>query len=93
MVYYRQHGFRKAEGAEEALILSIKTWKEIINYGTDEKGKSISGSNVLFYDFSKAFDRTWREGIYYKLRQAGIYGHTYNQIKDYLEKKTTICTN
>ena len=39
--YSRQHGFRKFEGSEEALILLIKIWKEIINNGIDENGKNI----------------------------------------------------
>ena len=60
-----QHGFRRSEGAEEAIISSIKTWKEIITNGLDAKGTPISGINVIFFDFSKAFDRTWNQGILY----------------------------
>ena len=62
-------------------MITYKLWEEIVKNFDDEKGQKISGINVLFFDLSKAFDRCWKEGILFKLREAGIYGRTYNQLK------------
>ena len=53
----RQHEFRKSEGSKEALIITTKLWQEIVKNSLDENGNNISGINVLFFDFSEAFDR------------------------------------
>ena len=39
-------------------------------------------------DVSKAFDKVWHEGLFYKLKQLGICGNVLNWIKDYLSNRS-----
>ena len=38
-------------------------------------------------DISKAFDRVWRRGLLFKLKQNDIKGQTFNWITDYLSSR------
>ena len=42
---------------------------------------------VVFIDISKAFDKVWREGLIFKLKQNGISGKLLNLIKDFLKNR------
>ena len=38
-----------------------------------------------FLDISKAFDKVWRNGLIYKLKQNGVSGELLNSIIDFLD--------
>ena len=44
---------------------------------------------VAWVDFAKAYDSVWRDGLWYKLIQAGIGGKVFNVIKDMYNKTKT----
>ena len=39
---------------------------------------------MVFLDVSKAFDKVWHKGLFFKLRKMGICGNLLNWIKDYM---------
>ena len=41
-------------------------------------------TRAVFLDISKAFDKVWREGLHYKLKQNGTSGNLLNVITNYL---------
>lgn len=51
-----------------------------INRNINNKGATIA----IFFDFSKAFDMLWKEGLMQKLKTAGIDGRMKNWIEDFL---------
>lgn len=73
-----QIGFRKkCRTADHMFIL-----KCII----DQYKKHKKELYICFVDFSKAFDRVWHEGLFYKLISAGISTKFYNILKDMYSK-------
>ena len=42
----------------------------------------------VFLDMSKAFDKVWYQGLYYKLRQNGISSELLNTLTDFLDNRT-----
>ena len=66
-----QYGFRKGRGVEDVW------W--IMEAVLDGKGKKYVG----FIDFSKAFDRVWREGLWYKLYEKGVKGKMWRMIQEW----------
>ena len=42
----------------------------------------------VFLDISKAFDKGWHQGLYYKLRQNGTSGELLNTLTDFLDNRT-----
>ena len=42
----------------------------------------------VFFDMSKAFDKVWHQGLYYKLRQNGISCGVLNILTDFLDSRT-----
>ena len=75
------------EGAEEALIIMVKLIRYILKYGKDAQRNKIKGLHVLLFDFEKAFDKAWNQGLLFKIRKAGIFGITYEQIRLFLSKR------
>ena len=41
----------------------------------------------MFLDISKAFDKVWRLGLHYKLRQNGISGKLLNTLTDFSDNR------
>ena len=39
---------------------------------------------MVFLDVSKAFDKVWHKGLFFKLRKMGIRGNLLNWLKDYM---------
>ena len=79
-----QHCFRPHEGAEEALIIMVKLIRYILKYGKDAQRNKIKGLHVLLFDFEKAFDKAWNQGLLFEMRKSGIFGITYEQIRLFL---------
>lgn len=40
--------------------------------------------SFFFFDFEKAYDMVWKEGVMIKLNMIGIAGRKYNWNKDFL---------
>ena len=43
---------------------------------------------VVFVDLEKAYDKVWRQGLFIKMRDAGIHSNMYWWIKDFLTDRT-----
>ena len=54
-----------------------------INKNINNKGLTVA----IMFDFSKAFDMMWKDGLLHKLQQAGIHGRMHNWIKDFLSNR------
>ena len=50
----------------------LKLIKYIEKQGKDHQRRKIKGLRVMFYDFEKAFDKAWNQGLIYKTGKAGI---------------------
>ena len=74
-----QSGFRSGDSSINQLV-SIN--HEILN--AFDKGLEVRG---MFLDISKAFDKAWRDGLIFKLRQNGISGDTINILQDFLRNR------
>ena len=75
-----QSVFRKNRSTEDQLIYLAQS----IENAFQEKKKVIA----TFIDFSKAFDKVWKEGLLLKLLTAGIAGRMFNWIKSFLCHRT-----
>ena len=75
-----QSGFKTGDSCINQLI-SIT--QEI--YKSFDDGYEVRG---VFLDISKAFDKEWHQGLYYKLRQNGISGKLLNILTDFLDNRT-----
>jgi hypothetical protein len=54
-------------------------------YDSLENGKDAC---MVFLDVSKAFDRVWHDGLYFKLQQIGISGSVLLWLKSYLHNRS-----
>ena len=75
-----QHGFREKRSCETQLIMLV-----------DELPKSMQSgkqTDLIFLDFSKAFDKVAHEKLLLKLHFYGIRGNILNWIKDFLDNRT-----
>ena len=54
-------------------------------YKLFDDGSEVRG---VFLDISKASDKVWHQGLYYKLRQNGISGEPVNTLRDFLDNRT-----
>ncbi len=75
-----QHGFREMLSTETQLLEAINDWVLNIN--------NTYQSDVIFLDFSKAFDRVSHCKLIYKLDYYGIRGQMNNWIKAFLTERT-----
>ena len=50
---------------------------------------------AVFIDLRQAYDRVWRQGLFYKMQKLGIAGRMYSWIKNFLSCRTiqTSCDN
>ena len=81
-----QHGFRKGLSCETQLVEAIDDWAYNINsqYQTD----------VIFLDFSKAFDKVSHTKLLHKLKYYGITGQTHSWIRAFLSSRyQSVCVN
>ena len=71
-----QHGFRRGRSTETQLLASTHDWSETLFKGGQ--------TDVIFLDFSKAFDCVPHQRLLEKLRYYGIDGKNNNVIKSLL---------
>ena len=76
----RQHGFRKKYSCTSQLLTLVHSLAESIN----SKGQT----DVIFLDFSKAFDKVSHKKLLIKLQRYGIRGENLSWIKDFLFGRT-----
>ena len=75
----QQHGFRKGHSCTTNLLTAVDEWKTIL----DRKGKV----DVIYLDFSKAFDRVNHACLIKKLGRLGIKPPLIDWITSYLENR------
>ena len=74
-----QSAYRKHRSTLDHLI----RLQDNINRSIHTKGSTIA----IFFDFSKAFDMLWKNGLIYKMKQCGINGKILNWIEDFLSDR------
>ncbi len=79
LIYKHQSGFIPGHSTVYQLI---DIYHQICT-AIDEKKSTC----IVFCDISKAFDRVWHTGLYFKLRQYGINGRLLRWINDYLTNR------
>ena len=75
-----QHGFRKNRSCETQLVTTIHDIATHLNSGNQV--------DVLFLDFSKAFDKVPHKHLLYKLNYYGIRGPYLEWIEQFLTDRT-----
>jgi hypothetical protein len=79
-----QSGYRKGHGAMRQLL----RLQQVIIF---QHAKN-SETYIAFLDLRQAYDRTWREGMFYRLWEAGIRGKCWRVIVDFYENNRA-CVN
>ncbi|CAH8458231.1 unnamed protein product [Dicrocoelium dendriticum] len=77
-----QHGFRKARSCSTNLLMAREKWANSLDVG--------KRMDVVFVDFSKAFDKVPHEQLLYKLRGIGISGNFLSWISDFLHTRSML---
>ena len=72
----QQHGFRQSRSCETQLIITINDFAESLNRNEQ--------TNVIFLDFSKAFDKASHQHLFHKLHHYGIRGDLLTWIKSFV---------
>ena len=76
----RQHGFQKGRSCITNLLTAREEWAKLV-----DSGKRL---DVIFVDFSKAFDKVSHGRLLFKLRSAGVEGKLMNWISNFLDDRT-----
>ena len=69
-----QSGYRKGHGASRQLI----RLQQVLAFQNAKSGETY----MAFLDLKQAYDRTWREGVFYRLWEAGIRGKCWRVVVD-----------
>lgn len=75
-----QHGFRRAHSCTSNLLVAREKWAKLL-----DAGKRL---DVVFVDFSKAFDKVPHERLLFKLQGTGVSGNVLSWIADFLAGRT-----
>jgi hypothetical protein len=75
-VHPAQHGFQKSRSCVTNLLAAREKWVSMV-----DAGKSL---DVVFIDFSRAFDKVPHQHLIWKLRKLGISGKVLNWLTDFL---------
>jgi len=75
-----QTGYRQHHSTEDQLAYLAQSIEDAFQ----EKKKVLS----VFFDLSKAFDTVWKEGLLFKLQNAGVRGKMYNWLNNFLYQRT-----
>ena len=80
-----QHGFRSGKSCTTQLLEVLEDWSEAL-----EKGETI---DVIYLDFSKAFDKVSHTRLIHKLEKYGVRGNLLNWIEDFLSNLQRVILN
>ena len=75
----QQHGFRQSRSCETQLIITINDFAESLNRNEQ--------TDVIFLDFSKAFDKVSHQHLFHKLHHYGIRGDLLTWIKSFVSNR------
>lgn len=75
-----QHGFMPGRSVESNMLESLNDWTEIM----DNK----KACDVMYFDFSKAFDRVSHAKLVYKVAKLGVHPVICRWLKSFLEGRT-----
>ena len=75
----QQHGFRQSRSCETKLIITINDFAESLNRNEQ--------TDVIFLDFSKAFDKASHQHLFHKLHHYGIRGDLLTWIKGFVSNR------
>ena len=86
-----QAGFRKQRGCEDQLI-------KLVHHVSDGFQTRVNGKPqrtvMAMFDYSKAYDRTWKEKLLLKLCDIGVPGPMVRWIRAFLQTRTAeVCVN
>ncbi len=84
IVVSNQHGFREKLSTETQLIQALDDWSQSLHNGKQ--------TDVLFLDFSKAFDKIPHNKLLYKLNYYGLRGKTNQWVSGFLKDRTQCVT-
>ena len=76
-----QSGFRRNDSCISQLIAITNDI-----YKSFDANRSL-GTRGVFIDISKAFDKVWHDGIFYKLKCYGVEGGLFNILQNYLQNR------
>ena len=76
LIYGRQSAYSPGDSTAYQLVSLVHFINEFFDNGQEIR--------TVFLDISKAFDKTWHEGLLFKLRQLGIDGSFLKWIESYL---------
>ena len=68
-----QHGFRCNESCEDILSYLVHKWTTDLK-DQMKRRNGIEAIHMLCFDFSKAFDSVWVDGLLYKMYKSGVNG-------------------
>ena len=75
-----QHGFIKQKSVETNVLESLNIWTKLL-----DNSKSV---DVIYFDFTKAFDRVNHELLISKLRSAGFHDKTVFWLKNFVTNRS-----
>ena len=79
-----QNGFRAGRRIEDCLLILQHAINKVKTSGRDKKPA------IAFLDICKAYDRVWRQGIWYKMEEMGFSQKLINAIKESYNGPTAI---
>lgn len=79
IVPVQQHGFMKHRSRETALLTSLNDWTQAIDAKLNV--------DVIYFDFSKAFDRVSHPKLIYKMKRLGFPANIVNWIENWLHNR------
>ena len=80
LLFPGQHGFRRQRSCTTNLLSCLSQWTSIADSGR--------GIDVLYLDFSKAFDRVNHDLLLLKLRHYGVHGNLLRWLTSFLDERT-----
>ena len=77
-----QSGFKKSDGTVPQLVRMTQEWSNAV-----DEGQYVA---AVFFDLKKAFDRVWHQGLFTKLRAAGIKGAAHEWPVNFLTDRVQV---
>ena len=77
-----QSGFKTSDGTVPQLVRMTQEWSNAV-----DEGQYVA---AVFFDLKKAFDRVWHQGLFTKLRAAGIKGAAHEWLVNFLTDRVQV---